>query len=326
MVIMRMMRSNDTIFNGEALVKEKLLTKSDFKPNNLWALIRVNGILFSIPLLLLAFHLLFKGHSYLLAILVFVFLGAQIYKVTIIFHDLAHLTLFSSKKISIFYIRICESLLGVSFSDYRRLHLHHHRWCGTDKDTEEGLYRELEGKNSMQVFFFLVEPLIGLTYLRRFFKAPIRNDIINEKSDKYQTRKSTRLFNTLVIQGLLFCFASNWFDNIYYVVVYPFAAMTFALFFSRVRGVVEHVPVQVTQQKGECFLRTHYFNPFDFLFFYSLNMNFHIEHHTYPQVPAVNLPDVSKRLRLNDNGTEVDHYSRSVIVTLFNIFKVRMRK
>lgn len=322
---MTTMAGADISSNGKALLQEKVLTKDDLKPNDRWAHLRVNGILISLPVLLYLFHLFFDRSNYLVAALCFIFLGAQIYKVTIIFHDLAHFTLFSSKKISLAYIRICEALLGVSFSTYRKLHLHHHRWCGTDKDTEEGVYRELQGKNSLAVVWFLTEPLFGITYFKNFFGGRIKIDQSMLKPDKYTASKGMRIFNIILVQGLLFVFASHFFQNIYYVVVYPLSAMTFALFFSRIRGVAEHVPITEKLEPGKCFLRTHYFNPFDFLFFYCLNMNYHYEHHTYPQVPAANLPALSQKLNVSGLKVETESHRKSVLVTLLDIFKARVK-
>jgi fatty acid desaturase len=71
------------------------------------------------------------------------------------------------------------------------------------------------------------------------------------------------------------------------LLVYPLTAATFGLFFSRVRAFCEHV--SETRAPGQCFVRSHMPNALDRLFFYTLNMNLHLEHHLFPQVPACHL-------------------------------------
>ena len=82
------------------------------------------------------------------------------------------------------------------------------------------------------------------------------------------------------------------------VLAYPVTAATFGLFFSRVRAFCEHV--RLDWHDGECSVRSHLPNPIDRLFFYTLNMNLHVEHHLFPQVPACHLPRV--RGQLEDAG------------------------
>lgn len=40
----------------------------------------------------------------------------------------------------------------------------------------------------------------------------------------------------------------------------------------------------------EKFVRSHKTNLFDRMFFYTLNFNYHVEHHLYPQLPCCHLP------------------------------------
>ena len=79
------------------------------------------------------------------------------------------------------------------------------------------------------------------------------------------------------------------------VLAYPVTAATFGLFFSRVRAFCEHV--RLDRHVGECSVRSHLPNPVDRLFFYTLNMNLHVEHHLFPQVPACHLPAVRQHLQ-----------------------------
>ena len=83
-------------------------------------------------------------------------------------------------------------------------------------------------------------------------------------------------------------------DRPTFVLVSPLAGATFGAFFSRVRTFCEHATTQ--PQTGECFVRSHVPNLFDRAFFYALNMNYHAEHHLYPQVPSCNLPTIHGRL------------------------------
>jgi fatty acid desaturase len=80
--------------------------------------------------------------------------------------------------------------------------------------------------------------------------------------------------------------------------VFPLSAVTLGLFFSRTRAFCEHV--SATRAADACFARSHEPNVFDRVFFYTLNMNLHVEHHWFPQIPARNLPRL--RRLLNERG------------------------
>ena len=100
------------------------------------------------------------------------------------------------------------------------------------------------------------------------------------------------------------------------VLVYPATAATFGLFFSRIRAFCEHV--HIGRFEGQCSVRSHLPNPVDRLFFYTLNMNLHVEHHLFPQVPACHLPRV--RARLEEVGyLEPTMSSRSIAGTILGV-------
>jgi fatty acid desaturase len=74
----------------------------------------------------------------------------------------------------------------------------------------------------------------------------------------------------------------------------PVSALTFGLFFSQARGFVEHVVADGAQERG--FVRSHRASLWDRLLLYDLNFHRHAEHHRFPQVPSVHLPQLSRRL------------------------------
>lgn len=75
----------------------------------------------------------------------------------------------------------------------------------------------------------------------------------------------------------------------------PSAALTVGLFCSQTRGFAEHIANP--DGHSEAFVRTHLPNWFDQTIFYTLNFNYHVEHHLYPSVASYHLPELHKLLR-----------------------------
>jgi fatty acid desaturase len=75
---------------------------------------------------------------------------------------------------------------------------------------------------------------------------------------------------------------------------YQATAVTFGLFFSRLRGFCEHVPPH--DWHGTSYIRSHRAHWLERFFLYDLGMNWHLEHHLYPTVPGYRLKEVNRYL------------------------------
>lgn len=232
------------------------------------------------------------------AIIVTPILGAYIYKLTIVLHECSHRTLFSSRTANVMVGRACAGLLGVSYEGFTTSHMHHHRHCGTNDETGEGDYLKLQGASPGQMAAHLLRPLAGVAYFQAF-REYVRPHAPASSGAGFKARGRTRFWVDIgaivLMQGMVAIVATGMGRHWGLVVVYPLTAATFGLFFSRVRAFCEHV--SSLRLPGQCFVRSHMPNPLDRLLFYTLNMNLHVEHHLYPQVPACQLWNVRAQLR-----------------------------
>lgn len=301
----------------------KDLPESYFEVNSSWASINILLVILFILSLLSCHFLAFEfGHKKYLFFLT-PLLGAQIYKLTIVMHDACHFTLYKSRASNIFIGRLCEAFLGTSFAKFRAAHFEHHRYCGTVKDTAEGNFRKLEGCSPLYFIYHMLRPLFGFGYLDALkYYAKYDSMETAQKRLPFQTPWFIRVIMTLVVQLLIIIIATGFWQQPVLIIVYPLIAATFGIFFSRLRGLAEHVSHYSTPLRGECFVRTHSANWFDEIFFYCLNMNYHLEHHLYPAIPSANLSKVSGYLQ-SKYGYDEDHFSRSVLMTFYKILKGR---
>jgi fatty acid desaturase len=246
------------------------------------------------------------GWPWLLAVIV-PLLGAYAYKLTIVMHECGHRTLFTNRRANRVVGLICGGFLGASFQGFTDSHWHHHRHCGSDKDGEgEGDYLILEHAGPGQMIRHLLKPLTGVAligtlrmYSRELFGAASPpasgRDSERDAAATHQGGPHSQFALILVTQLLIATIATGGWQYPWLALVYPATAGTFGLFFSRVRAFAEHV--SAGRAEGECFVRSHVPNWFDRVFFYTLNMNLHVEHHLYPQIPACNLPRVRRDLQ-----------------------------
>ena len=236
------------------------------------------------------------------------FLGAQVYKITIVMHDCCHGSLFSSKATNTWVGTVSGFMIGTDFGGFCQQHWRHHSTYGADEDPQGDDYLHLENAARSALVWHLLRPLIGYNLWKLFlFKS-------NKSEDATQSASSKRgvfLIGTVSTQLLIAGTATGMFSVPWLVLFYPACAATFALFFSQVRGFVEHVAMPGISPVRHA--RTHLPNAIDKLFFYTLNFNYHIEHHKYPNVPSCNLPVLHERMK-NDPG--YGDVSSSVIKTV----------
>lgn len=240
-------------------------------------------------------------------------IGAYVYKLTILMHECCHRTLFRSRALNDRIGLACGGFLVTSYDAFCRAHWQHHRHCGTDADGEESDYLMLQDASPLELLVHLLKPLIGvqagrlalaaLAALTRRFggHAPASaNDPAAMRTGQHVpiVSPAAQLAAIAGCQVVIALLASGFGRHPWLVLAYPATAATFGLFFSRVRAFCEHV--RLDRHDGECSVRSHLPNPIDRVFFYTLNMNLHVEHHLFPQVPACHLPRV--RGQLQDAG------------------------
>ena len=235
-------------------------------------------------------------------------IGAYVYKLTILMHECCHRTLFRSRTINDRVGLVAGGFLVTSYDAFCRAHWQHHRHCGTDEDGEESDYLTLQDASPARLVLHLLKPLLGvqaalmtLGAVRAIVGRPSPQDAQRHDAEPQAPARrpivspAAQIAAIVVCQGALAWLATGGGRSLWLALAYPATAATFGLFFSRVRAFCEHV--RLDRHVGECSVRSHLPNPIDRLFFYTLNMNLHVEHHLFPQVPACNLPRVRASLR-----------------------------
>ncbi|BCS34615.1 hypothetical protein TBR22_A38430 [Luteitalea sp. TBR-22] len=252
-------------------------------------------------------------------------IGAYVYKLTILMHECCHRTLFRRKRLNDAVGLVASGFLITSYDAFCRLHWQHHRHCGTDEDGEESDYLTLQDASPASLVAHLLKPLLGVQAARMGLAA-LRGIVARPAAaassaggDAPARRHvpivspAAQLGAIVVVQLLIALLATAGGRRPWLVLAYPATAATFGLFFSRIRAFCEHV--HVFRHEGECSVRSHLPNPVDRLFFYTLNMNLHVEHHLFPQVPACHLPRV--REHLTETGyLQPGMTSRSILGTI----------
>lgn len=232
-------------------------------------------------LLVLFFTPLFlKSTSYWLLPFTMAGLGIYIHKLTILLHDCAHGTLFSNAKVNRKVGMFTAWLLGNDFVDYQKVHRNHHQHFETERDPDRPVFASLQEAPGRKVLSYLASPLLGTSAL------PIAWAFVNKRSSLPRSARGIvwTLFLHSVLAGTIVYVGGA----IGWALFYPVSAVTFGVLFNRLRGFCEHTPIITKNQS--VVVRTHLPNLLDRALFYTLNMNFHFEHHRYPNIPSVHLP------------------------------------
>ena len=204
-------------------------------------------------------------------------------------------------------------LLFSDFAVFRKLHWQHHVEYGGDNDPQGRDYLHMRDAGRAQLFWHLIRPLVGYNVFKiGTFKA----DMPAQKRDMRATFK--KLFMLGLVHGPLVLLVTGFGQVLWLLPLYPLSAITVGLFLSQIRGFCEHIAAPDTP--SEAFVRTHLPNWFDRIFFYTLNFNYHVEHHLYPNAPSVHLPQVHDFLKAEGVQSEKT-ISPSMFSTITKRFK-----
>ena len=216
-------------------------------------------------------------------------LGVLIYRLTIVLHDCAHMTLFRTRKWNRICGRFVGFMLGSEFDEFTRLHFLHHKAYGAPIDPQGRDYLGLRAASRGRILWHLIRPLFGWNLFKLKSFTPDQDVAPGSPRPRRKDGAMVRFVaGTLAVQVLIAAAATLGGTVWWTVLLYPAAAATVALFLSQLRGFCEHVVPAGADE--EAFVRTHLPNLFDRTFFYALNFNYHVEHHLYPAVPSRLLP------------------------------------
>lgn len=253
----------------------------------------------------------------LAAILLVLPLGVLIYKLTIVLHDCAHMTLFRTRRYNRWVGRLTGCFLGSEFSQFQAQHFLHHRAFGQAGDPQGPDYLGLQAASRSHVLWHLLRPLLGFNLIKLLYFQPPGGGRPDRPAQKTSLPRKLRfLVGTGAVQLAILALATGFGTVWWNALLYPAAAATVALFLSQLRGFCEHVtPVPAAD---ESFVRTHRPNLVDRTLFYGLNFNFHVEHHLYPAVPSCQLP------RLHKTHGNLFHTPQSLSSSILETVRTRL--
>lgn len=260
------------------------------------------GLCFALAFFLPAFATPLNFLIYLCTVIV---IASRQHALLVLTHDAIHFRIAKSKKVNDILSQLLLAFpILVSLQKWRFIHLYHHQYTYTDKDPDVAIFGRYPIAKQ-KLHHYLIKDFFGLnihhTY-KYFTDVPFLTVKFNkrflgeERFEKYQKVKDISFFYVFWFVAFSVGFLLIGLDFLYYFVLYwfiPFA--TFLQVFLRLRGALEHGAVA---NKNDELLqtRTYILGPFLAYFFAPKYVNYHLEHHLYPNIPFYNLPKLHKYL------------------------------
>ncbi len=261
-------------------------------------------------------------------------MGWTQYRIYFPLHEAAHQTLFRSAAANRIAGRLCAALLFSSFENFTRIHMEHHRSWGSADDPGSMDYLVHFRSRWHQVAFF-GSPLLGGQLLVKLWEN-LGEPLLAAASGRgaERTRRvgaggripPVDLAWLAGVQGGLFVAISGLGARpLDYVWGYLLPGATVFLFLARLRMYLEHGPVDyaVSDYAGDNarrIARTHRSNLLERPLFSYMNFRLHYEHHLFPSLPSVRLPEVYRRF--TSRRLHPDDFSRSYLHTLRRIARL----
>ena len=208
----------------------------------------------------------------------FILAGRQL-SLAILTHDCAHACHFTNLNVNNIVGKwLCGGPMNIPFEDYRTYHFKHHRYTGTDKDPDIVLVKDYP---------------VPADSLRRKFTRDITGQTgVRDTLNKIKNFKLARDFRWpifhIILLSTLLLFDVAWTYSLWWTA----ELFIFPLIF-RIRNIGEH-GVALDRNNKDFRYNTHttVANWWERLFLAPNHVNYHLEHHTYPNVPSYNLPEL----------------------------------
>ena len=242
----------------------------------------------------------------------FFFIGLMQYRLVMSTHEATHKNLFFPVWLNEFFGVFHSALVGISFFNYRKTHLEHHKNPQSiDEDIDSYIYRPLlETKPGVRRLSLLV---FGVVFdvaekVARKLRGARRRDPAKE-AVKNPTPLPMQMIPILICQAGLIAFFSLYLQWWHYFVFWCVPVVLIALSLDRARTFLEHGFQYIfSNQTWESFkdapqttvdIDT---NPIERFLFAPFGFAYHQAHHTYLTVPFYNLPKLADLLEEKDGG------------------------
>ncbi len=234
---------------------------------------------------------------WVLAILI---VGSQQYALQILHHDGMHRILTRDRRRNDLITRVVMSYpLFEALTPFRRKHLDHHRHLGDPADPDRYYHVSADKATRPRFVLFLAGLSSFLATLRGATKegASAGGSARRNKKDESAREIHIDWILILLVQAAIaapLTFFGGWY-------AYPLlwvAPFGFGVFWLQsLRSFAEHAQPEFDDQGDMHRLVTYTSNRLERMFLAPNNMNYHAEHHLYPQVPYYHLPALREHLR-----------------------------
>jgi fatty acid desaturase len=222
-------------------------------------------------------------------------------------HEAAHYRMFSERVWSDRVVNVCAGFaVGVHVDSYRRHHMQHHRHLNTPEDPDWQLHqnefwawpRDVRGAT-----IAFTKSLFGLharKWLGVFALSPWSRFAAMTRFERNAFVCFAAGFTALLaLTHSVGLFLGLW--------ILPMFTLTFVL--HHLRTIAEHIAVEGTHELNET--RTVVSSPLERFLVAPLGVNFHLEHHLFPGIPAYHLSAAHHLLMQNETFRAQAHLTRS---------------
>ncbi|MEM7069070.1 MAG: fatty acid desaturase [Pseudomonadota bacterium] len=191
------------------------------------------------------------------------FLGVAAYKLTILMHDCAHNTLFTSYLLNQKVGKLAGYILASNYWTFAKQHWLHHKEFGTSTDPQGDNCLGFSNTSRIKIIGHLLKPLVGGNVFKLLqFSRKRKNDSF---SNAKRTETCSFVLLVTIVQLVVATIITGIWTWPFLSLLLPVSTMTFGLFFSQMRGFCE--PLAESGEKEEGRVRIHLPNWFDKLFF-----------------------------------------------------------
>lgn len=241
----------------------------------------------------------------------FFFIGFMQYRLVMSTHEAVHKTLFFPARVNEFFGVFHSALVGISFFNYRKTHLEHHKNPQSiDEDIDSYIYRPLlEAKPGFKrlgllIFGVLVDITEKIGRKLRGARRRSNNEVVRNATPLW-----AQMLPVLACQAGLIAFFTLYLSWWQYFVLWILPVLLIALSLDRARTFLEHGYQYVfSNQTWESFKQAPQStidvdtNPIERFFFAPYGFAYHQAHHTYLTVPFYNLPKLANLLESKDQS------------------------
>ena len=216
-----------------------------------------------------------------------------------VWHETGHRTAFKSRFWNDFFYYIAGFMDNFEPVRWRNSHFHHHSYTIFNDPLDFEIL--VKKPTDLLLFFSHFIPFANIFYIHKSLYAEtikhslgITTDVMKlcvPKNEWNKLRWSARshvfIWSVTIITSIIF---QSWLPALF-ILLPNFYGRTLIILF----GATQHTGLQEDIKDHRYSTRTVYLNPiFSFLYWH---MEYHIEHHMYPQIPSYNLPKLHAMIK-----------------------------